>query len=30
MDEKRLQSYARLIVQKGINPEPGQDVILIA
>ena len=30
MDEARLQAYAELIVKKGINPDPGQDVLIIA
>lgn len=30
MDVKRLNNYAELIVKKGINPTPGQEVIIIA
>ena len=30
MELERLQRYAELIVKKGINPDPGQDVILLA
>jgi len=30
MDDARLQAYAELIVAKGINPDPGQDVLIIA
>ncbi|MCQ2378924.1 MAG: aminopeptidase, partial [Victivallaceae bacterium] len=30
MDRKRLESYAWLLVEKGINPDPGQDVVLTA
>lgn len=30
MDKKRLNDYAELIVAKGINPSPGQEVIIIA
>ena len=30
MDKARLEAYAELIVQKGLNPEPGQEVIITA
>ncbi|MCQ2353045.1 MAG: aminopeptidase [Victivallaceae bacterium] len=30
MDRKRLESYAWLLVEKGINPDVGQDVVLTA
>lgn len=30
MDETRLETYARLIVEKGLNPDPGQEVIITA
>ena len=30
MDISRLSAYADLIVKKGVNPDPGQDVIIIA
>jgi len=30
MDEDRLRAYAELIVAKGIAPDPGQDVLVIA
>lgn len=30
MDKERLQSYAELIVRNGINPSPGQPVIITA
>lgn len=30
MDKNRLQAYARLLVQTGINPDPGQDVVITA
>ena len=30
MDQKRLEMYADLIVKKGLNLDPGQDVLLIA
>ena len=30
MEQLRLAAYAELIVQKGLNPQPGQDVIVIA
>ena len=30
MDANRLNSYAELLVKKGINPTPGQEVIVIA
>lgn len=30
MDDARLQAYAELIVAKGLNPDPGQDVLIIA
>lgn len=30
MDKKRLEMYADLIVNTGINPDPGQDVVITA
>lgn len=30
MDAARLQKYADLIVEKGLNPDPGQDVVIQA
>ena len=30
MDSKRLETYADLIVNTGINPDPGQDVVITA
>lgn len=30
MELERLKAYARLIVRKGINPEPGQEVLILA
>ncbi|MBE6389674.1 MAG: aminopeptidase [Lentisphaerae bacterium] len=30
MDKQRLQNYAELIVSTGINPDPGQDVVITA
>ena len=30
MDHTRLKSYAELIVRKGLNPDPGQEVIILA
>ena len=30
MDANRLNNYAELLVRKGINPDPGQEVIIIA
>ena len=30
MDAARLYAYAELIVKKGINPDPGQDVLILA
>lgn len=30
VDKKRLNDYAELIIAKGINPSPGQEVIIIA
>ena len=30
MDISRLSAYADLIVQKGVNPDPGQEVIILA
>lgn len=30
MDKQRLQAYAELIVKKGLNPDKGQEVILLA
>ncbi len=30
MDQIRLQNYAELIVEKGLNPAPGQEVLIIA
>jgi len=30
MEKERLQKYASLIVRKGLNPDPGQEVMIIA
>ena len=30
MDDTRLKAYAELIVKKGLNPDPGQEVIILA
>ena len=30
MESKRLENYADLIVNTGINPDPGQDVVITA
>ena len=30
MDKARLQAYAHLLVETGINPDPGQDVVITA
>ena len=30
MDNTRLKAYAELIVKKGLNPDPGQEVIILA
>ncbi|MBR3708549.1 MAG: aminopeptidase, partial [Lentisphaeria bacterium] len=30
MDNTRLKAYAELIVKSGLNPDPGQEVIILA